>query len=134
MSSTKVCCGCDIFALAKGFTTFEIGSNFLALFYSIANLFSSEISEFLHQWIISQCMMSVAWIVYLFLELHGLQKRKNGIIVLGCIIRCLKTLSVLVLMFVIPFVVDEMFEGDPNVAILVRETNWSHSDFMKLVR
>ena len=142
MSSTKVCCGCDIFALTKGFTSFEIGIYFFALFHSIANLFSnSEISEFT----LGECMLSVAWIVYLFLELHGLQKRKNGIIVLGCIIRCLLTLTVLILMFVISFgvvryagVVDKMLEalldGDPNVAILVKELNWSHSDIVKLVR
>ena len=79
-------------------------------------------------------MMSVAWITYLFLELHGLQKKMNGIIVLGCIIRCLKTLSILVLMFAIPFVVDKMFEGDPDVDTLVREFNWSYSDFVKFVR
>ena len=136
MSSIKVCCGCDIFALTKGFTRFEIGISFLALFHSIANLFSnSEISEFT----LGECMLSVAWIVYLFLELHGLKKRKNGIIVLGCIIRCLLTLTVLILMFVISFgAVDKMLEalleGDPNVAILVKELNWSHSDIVKLVR
>ena len=42
-------------------------------------------------------------------------------------------------MFVISFgAVDKMLEalleGDPNVAILVKELNWSHSDIVKLVR
>ena len=132
MSSIKVCCGCDIFALTKGFTSFEIGIYFFALFHSIANLFSnSEISEST----LSECIMSVIWIVYLFLELHGLQKRKNGIIILGCIIRCLKTLAVLVFMFVIPFgVMDNMLEGDPDVASLVRALNLSDSDIVKFAR
>ena len=132
MSSTKVCCGCDIFALTKGFTSFEIGIYFFALFHSIANLFSnSEISEST----LSECIMSVIWIVYLFLELHGLQKRKNGIIILGCIIRCFKTLVVLVFMFVIPFgVVDNMLEGDPDVASLVRTLKLSDSDVVKFAR
>ena len=129
MSSKKICCGCDIFVFTKAFTHFEIGINFFFFFLSICNLFSnSEISE-LSTLIEIECIWMVAWIVYLFLELYGLQKRKNGIIVIGCIIRCLVTLTVLILIFAVPFgAMDKIIEGHPDVANLVGQLNLSHSE------
>ena len=131
MSSKNICCGCDIFVFTKAFTHFEIGINFFFFFLSICDLFSnSEISEPL-----IECIWMVAWIVYLFLELYGLQKRKDGIIVIGCIIRCLVTLTVLILIFAVPVgVMDKIIEGHPDVANLIGQLNLSHSEVVKFVR
>ena len=43
-----------------------------------------------------------AYIVYLSVELYGLHKRKHGIIVLGSVVRCLQSITILIFMFIIP--------------------------------
>ena len=125
MPSTKVCCGCNIFALTKGFTLFEIGMSFVCLFQTISKLMGKHypttefsLTHFTPEVTVSQCVTVVAWIAYLFLELHGLKKFKHTIIVVGCIVRCLKTFMVLLIMIVIPFYVEKI--EDPDVAELVR--------------
>ena len=120
MLSTKVCCGCNIFALTKGFTLFEIGMTFVCLLQTISNFHKPQAGQS-SEIILSQCVTVVAWIAYLFLELHGLKKFKHVIIVVGCIIRCFKTFTVLIMMILIPFFVEKLLEGaDRDVLELVR--------------
>ena len=122
MSSTKVCCGCNIFVLTKGFTLFEIGMSFVCLFQTISKLMGKHypttefsLTHFTPEVTVSQCVTVVAWIAYLFLELHGLKKSKHVIIVIGCIIRSLKTFAVLLVMILVPICMEELLEAGGGV-------------------
>merc|ERR1712062_881449 len=105
--------------------------SFVCVFQTISKLMGKHASDpylgqnFSHQSpevTVSQCVTVVAWIAYLFLELHGLKKFKHTIIVVGCIVRCLKTFMILLIMIGIPFVVEKLLEvEDRDVAELVRK-------------
>ena len=45
---------------------------------------------------------SAFWMIYLPLELFGLMKKKNSIIIVGCSIRCLHVLTLSGIMIVVP--------------------------------
>ena len=118
MSSKKVFCGCDIFVLTKAFTGSEIGVTFLILFFTISELF---INDLLLSLTLTKILTLVAWIVHLFLELYGLQKRKNVIIVIGCIIRCLFTLITMIV------IIDHCW-------LVFNMTRWEREKFYQLKR
>ena len=111
MSSTKVCCGCNIFVLTKGFTLFEIGMTFFCFLQTMSDFFGDKL-KFSHSpdATLSQCVTVGAWISYLVLELHGLKKSKHVIIIIGCIIRTLKTFAVLLVMILVPFFMEKLLE------------------------
>ena len=124
MPSTKVCCGCNIFALTKGFTLFEIGMSFVCLFQTINNLICgrSDVSpQRSPEVVLSKCVTVIAWLSYLFLELHGLKNFKHVIIVVGCIIRSLKTFTVLLMMILVPFFVEKLLEGEVELARYIEQ-------------
>ena len=88
MPSKTACCGKDIFAVAQGMTIFEMVLVILLMFLVLAfNGLSIPLS---------QSLLMSALIIYLSLELYGLMKKKTGIIIAGCIIRCLHLLIIVV--------------------------------------
>ena len=98
MPSATACCGNDIFAVARGMTIFEMVLTVLSLFQGLLNAFNGQPS---------QSLSTSAWIIYLSLENYGLMKKKNGIIIVGCIIRCFLVLTLVGIMIAIPFFLEE---------------------------
>ena len=91
MPSKTACCGKDIFAVAQGMTIFEMVLVILWIFLVLVNTFNNDLPVLLNQSILMSALM-----IYLSLELYGLMKKKTGIIIAGCIIRCLHLLIIVV--------------------------------------
>ena len=116
MPSTKVCCGCNIFVLTKGFTLFEIGMTFFCFLQTMSDFFGDRLKfSQSPEATFSQCVTVGVWMSYLFLELDGLKKFKHVIIVIGCIIRSLKTFAVLLVMILVPICMEELLEAGGGV-------------------
>ena len=97
-SSATVCCGNNILVVfAQGMTIFEIVFTVLSLFQSLLNTFNIQHGQ------PGLPIFITVWLIYLSLESHGLMKKKTGIIIVGCIIRCLQ----LLIMISIPFLLNE---------------------------
>merc|ERR1712079_53074 len=61
-------------------------------------------------------------------ELHGLKKSKHVIIVIGCIIRSLKTFAVLLMMILVPICMEELLEAGGEVL------KGEHQDGLEIAR
>ena len=97
-SSATLCCGNNIFVVvAQGMTIFEMVLTVLSLFQSLLNAFNIQHGQ------PSLPIFITVWLMYLSLENYGLMKKKPGIIIVGCIIRCLQ----LLIMISIPFLLNE---------------------------
>ena len=96
------CCdNCDIFEVTKKLTKFEMMIlGLVDTIILISILASSGVPNVRHIAII--CGATFAYLLYLSVELYGLHKRKNRIIVFGSIVRCLQSITIFTFMFVIP--------------------------------
>ena len=88
-------CDYDIFEVAKNLTIFEM------LMLSLGTIISSLVVGILKP-NPTQIAIANAYMLYLSVEFYGLHKRKNGIIVLGSVVRCLQSITILIFMFIIP--------------------------------
>ena len=93
------CCDNDIFEVAKNLTIFEM------LMLSLGTIISSLVVGIPKP---NPAQIAIifgiyfAYMLYLSVEFYGLHKRKNGIIVLGSVVRCLQSITILIFMFIIP--------------------------------
>ena len=91
------CCGCDIFQVAKNLTIFEM---LILCLSTIISIFAG--------WIPNRTQIAIAsgvcfaYMLYLSVELYGLHIRKNGIIVLGKVVRSLQVITIMIFMIVVP--------------------------------
>ena len=91
------CCGCDIFQVAKILTKFEMLILSLGTIISILAVWIPNLTQ-----IAIVSLVSFAYMLYLSVELYGLHIRKNGIIVLGKVVRSLQLITILIFMIVVP--------------------------------
>ena len=107
MSSQTVCCGCNVFKMAKSITGIEIGFSFI-----LFAILGSFLADFTINDNIAIILGSfVIYWSYLATEFIGIHKRVRGLIIFSCVIRVI--LSVL--------------DGVTIMAILFWAIKWSPS-------
>lgn len=99
---TNNLCSCDVFKFVKIMTLMELIITGLVFFQGIL---SKEV----------QFVVVLLWSAYLVFEYYGIHKRNYRILLVGSVIRCLKTLCILVIMIITSFVWENYFDETPMV-------------------